>query len=345
MVTPDNNPKIESLDLTSFPEKTSLPLKIQTGLYINEVLKIDESAKSFSAKIVLRLKWKDSRLRFDTWKNGGETLFFVDEEAKSKLETIWQPKIKLANIADSNSDAYVERGIGLSIRYDGTVEYIQDFLGTFKVNFDLTAFPFDTQKMVINLKSQKFSLDKISIDMQQEDVDFSGFNQETKLREWRFSPLKFEASAFRSWQGSLHSQLSIEWQAMRDSTTSITTIFMPMCLILFTNYLVVIYLENEDLEKNVTMISGSLFAIIALDFTVSVNYPALKSNSIIHETFSVAYIFCWLLLWIALTVLNTNVSKSIASRYTISELIVFLRWSMPLILIVVMNYIFMSALL
>ncbi|MFI3157668.1 MAG: hypothetical protein QX199_16100 [Methylococcaceae bacterium] len=328
-------------DLTIFPTNTVLPIQVKTGFRIDKIEKINEKDKLFSADVKLRLKWRDLRLRFNSWENGSNVKTFTNNEAKKKLEEIWQPEVKIANI-NTQTGSFSERGTGLRIYYNGEVELIQDFFGVFKIEFNLMAFPFDTQNFNVALVSPRYGIEKVVLLAEQEDIDFSGLSQEAKLKEWSFSPFEFVESQVRGWEGLLRSELIIQLAAKRNPSGDLNKIFMPLLLILFADYIIVICSGSENLERNVSVISSSLLAIIAIDFTVSINYPALESGSMIDKVFMVGYGYSWFLLLVAITLLNPVITRHIASRHTILEAISTLKWSIPLLLTVVLTHIFIG---
>jgi hypothetical protein len=324
-------------DLLSFPKNIHLPMRVRAGLRIDNIENINQD-EVFSSYVKLRLIWKDSRLRFDVWKQGGKTKVFVNEEAKTQLSKMWNPGIQVDNLG-IRQDSFHEKGTGLIIHYNGYVEYIQVFFAEFKVNYNLTAFPFDTQHLNIDLISPRYTLSEIILSSDQQDIDFSGLSQDVDLREWRFSPLEFEESSFFEWDRRLHSKLSISLNAKRSPSSYVYTILMPLFLIFLTNYTLVIYFDDYDLEKNITTIGANLLAMIALDFTVSISYPSLEGNSIVILMFFIGYIYSWVLVLISFTLLNPPLSKYIASSYTLSEIALFLKWSTPLFLIIIITYV------
>jgi hypothetical protein len=134
--------------------------EVRLGLFIQQISQIDELAKTFKGELYIRLKWRDHRITFNNLdKNGSKFLnrFWKDQ--------IWLPPFYYSNTVDDVPILMGNR-VRVEIKRRGEpkrndVSRINEdyqFSGeenelnlvakdevTYKCNFDLSWFPFDTQ--------------------------------------------------------------------------------------------------------------------------------------------------------------------------------------------------------
>lgn len=72
------------------PDPEGPPVRIEVGLFLVDVIEINEVLESFKVDIRLQLQWQDSRL---SAKARGGSL----EECRLRLADIWHPEVDLIN--------------------------------------------------------------------------------------------------------------------------------------------------------------------------------------------------------------------------------------------------------
>src|SRR5581483_1919706 len=132
------------------PPGVEYPIKVSVMVWVNTITKIDEVEGSFTGEVDVKLRWNDPRLAFDQRTAGLDRQEYGFEEAPGKLATIWTPAVQLANM-DKGAD---DRS-GLVIYAKGDVELFRRTNAKFKCPLDFTRFPFDTQSLLVELRSPK----------------------------------------------------------------------------------------------------------------------------------------------------------------------------------------------
>ncbi|HYJ04941.1 MAG TPA: hypothetical protein VEX43_07390, partial [Chthoniobacterales bacterium] len=99
------------------PEAEAGPTKVSYAVWIGDITQIDSVAQTFSANLVLLLRWRDPQLAHD----GPGTKQF-------SLDSIWHPRIVIANEAGE-----VERSLPeiADVAPNGTAIYRQRLIGSF----------------------------------------------------------------------------------------------------------------------------------------------------------------------------------------------------------------------
>ena len=111
------------------PEAEAGPTKVSYAVWIGDITQIDSVAQTFSANLVLLLRWRDPQLAHA----GPGTKQYA-------LDAIWHPRILIANEAGE-----VERSLPevADVAPDGTAIYRQRLIGSFAQSLNLRSFPFD----------------------------------------------------------------------------------------------------------------------------------------------------------------------------------------------------------
>jgi hypothetical protein len=121
----------ETPALIERPDANSRPTEISVLIWVVDIHGIDSAQQSFTADIVVVLRWKDSRLAH----TGTGVAHYA-------LDQIWNPRVSIANETSS-----VSRKLPESVDVDSDVDvlYRQRYEGAFTQGLRLNSFPFDKQ--------------------------------------------------------------------------------------------------------------------------------------------------------------------------------------------------------
>lgn len=323
-----------------FPTEVATPLKVGVALTWNTVAKVNELTSTFEGSVDLRLRWCDPRLAFDVKEAGTDRQEFGGEAATAKLGTIWNPQLTLANM----NDKPIRNEPGLFIYADGTVVYIQRIRAIFEVPYKLAGFPFDRQNLSVKLLSTRYSAAQLALVQEQKDLDQSGVREGARLPGWEVLNTGFNASRARGWNGDFFPQCEVALTVLRQSTTHILIIFIPLFSVLFIPTLLTLY-AKADVAPRLGAWSGSILALIALNFTLTVRYPALDSHSLVAQVVAIGLCYQLLMVFLTMTALNLPVAQRVVSKDISLEIEGFLRWGVPIALVVlVLTRVFLTAL-
>ena len=147
-------------DLTTLPTGTGLPVVVRVGVFFAELKAIDDVAKAFTATVDVRLVWNDLRLRFPANEASNGFKEYRGTAATARLGEIWSPALSLLNLqGEADYDS-----AGLRLFPDGRVELMRRVTGAFAASFDAERFPFDRQRLGIEIASQTDPNTRVLID-------------------------------------------------------------------------------------------------------------------------------------------------------------------------------------
>ncbi len=316
------------------PLGKGLPIVVRTAVYFADIDDIDENEGTFVGTLDVRLRWEDPRLRYPASDTPRGFVELRDEAADAKLGEIWTPDVVVANLVDEPS----ELTRGLRIYPDGQVELMQRMSGSFACSFDFERFPFDRQQLTVELVARRETQEVVVLDYRQDDLDFTRLAEGTTIGGWTPGLIDFRREAIDGWHGESHARVWVSLQVVRQSGKSIPVIFVPLFASLFIPLLSMWLNKVEDGEFKIeafelaNIVIGGLFAVIALNFTIGAEYPALASaDNTVARLFGLNYLALATSLVVNLVLFRFNVIQRLFGRWVQEQLYLFLMWALPLL--------------
>lgn len=320
---------------SSLPLAGGLPVMVRTGLHFEQISAIDEDEGSCSATVDLRLRWQDARLAYP--KEDGSTFQnFKDAAAEARLAGMWAPRVELANTI--GSPAF--RTTSLRIYPDGRVELLQRTTTKFATSFDPQRFPFDQQKLAVEVVVRGEDQDRVMLDYHQDDLEFSSSVSDQNPARWALGLTNIRREPLPGLYGVLHSRLWIELQIRRQFTMAMAPIFIPLFASLLIP-LMAIYMnrvENGEFQIEAFELSniviGGLFAVIALNFTVNSAYPMLgDADNTVSRLFGLNYLVLGIAAGLIITLFRFNLVQRACGKYVQEQLYLSIVWAGPLLVL------------
>ncbi len=314
-------------DVRRIPENAPRPISIGVSVFVTSISKINDQTNTFEAILDLQLSWKDSSLAFDVHKMGTNRLIFNHDEATKKLETIWSPKLILANATVQGMEH------GVFINADGTVVFIQRMKGIFDSKYQLDAFPFDTQNLKIRIASEEYKTNQIILSQGQRDINNSGLGQDVSLSGWNAKKITFVRSFKRGWDGQYFPEMHANIVITRQPATHLFTILIPFFLVMLIPTIGTLYM-NTEVDKRLGYWSSSILALVALSFTYSARYATLPPDAIIMQLIVIGSAYQIVMILLSVTLFNSqNTDGWFSNKFIVPEIINYLRFAIPIALV------------
>jgi len=242
------------------PNAGGEPDEITVGLGLLDIAEIDDREQVFMADLYIEVEWQDPRLAVDGG-TGGELRTFT-------LDAIWHPRLTIVN------------GRGLDLRLpevatvdrQGKVVARQRAAGPLAVDLDLRDFPFDTQRLPINIVSYEYSPSEIVFSDASKLVarldDLGG-------EGWTYEAVEPEESAYRLQEGGRGaSQISFAVMAERQAGYYVFTLALPMTLILFLAWMAH-WLPVDVIPSRMGIATATVFSLIAFGVSFRLTLPKI----------------------------------------------------------------------
>lgn len=307
------------------PENIPKPLKVGVGLILNNLISLNEQSGIFEADVDLSLTWTDANLAFDPKKEGTTLLTLDAEQTAQELKSVWTPKIVITNIQKIVSDEP-----SMTIIPDGTVTYIQRIKADFKTNPDLKSFPFDSQSLTFYLDALDNTTNEIQFTQSQQDINHSGVRTGVSLAGWTMKGIDFSHSLARNAKGGYYPRFEAKISMDRISWPHLFA-FAPLLLIMLSPTIITLYSDSSTVGTRLTAWGAALLTLIATMFALNQKYPALQSDSILPQMTSIMMTYQFVMIVISMTFLNPAFTQRFKNPYIVSEVVSYLRWSIPAI--------------
>jgi len=268
----------------ALPEEISRPLRAHVSFRLLDVTKIQETSGEVSAIIEIRQAWQDPTLRFDAVKAGRQRLDYAGEDAKARIGEIWTPAlITEGQIGEARSSAS-----SISIYSDGRVQLIEQIAGDFRFRTDLSAFPFDTQRVSFSFVSQYHPSDDLVFVVNDSDRAVSSYADRLTISDWTAQSLTFRNESFYGWNARPFSRLSVEIDMSRNWPRYVLRIFVPFVAVLSVS----LFILWGAVSDRPSITYSALLALAALGFTFEASFPGSMSvNSPIALMISIGYFY------------------------------------------------------
>lgn len=311
-------------EAVAMPPGVSLPVRVGVAVFLNSATKINEVAGTYEASFDVRYRWRDPTLAYSVKEVGADRQQFGNEQMTAKLRKIWSPRLTIAN---QNGSALRTEG-GLFIYADGTVEQIQRIKAVLDTKYRLNAFPFDTQALSVRVLSTRYTGNQVALVQDQSDINASGIKETIAISGWTARRMEFEASSNVGWSGESFPELEAKVFIKRLPSGYLLAILTPFLLTLLVPSIMTLFIK-ADIAPRLTLWGGSILALVALNFTFSVRYPALGSESLVQQLITIGFGFQLLMIGVCATLFNPVVADRWVSKVVQAEMITFLRWAVP----------------
>jgi hypothetical protein len=257
---------------------------ITVTLYIFDIDEIDDVNQRFSIDLFFVASWSDSRLALPEAERREQIRTF-------SMDNIWTPRALIVN----------DRGLSnqlpriASVDDLGNVTARQRVSGDLAVSLELKDFPFDTQRLQIDVVSYQYSPDEVQFavnaDVSADAGSFSAAGWKLKIIEPDFEDFTVPAA------GMSRARLAYLIEAQRNSQYFLLTMFLPMSLIVFMSW-TVFWLQPDIVPARIGISTASIFSLLALGFSIRLSLPAVS-----YMTRADLFVIgCTLLVFVALAV-------------------------------------------
>jgi hypothetical protein len=264
--------------LMSPPLTNGQPVSVKVGLFLTNLIDVDEVKERFQISGYLFMTWKDPRLAFSP----DQTL----EQRTYNPEEIWTPRLFLVNETSKRET------VSTNIRgdADGTLHSVELFQAELTSSFPLETFPFDRQALEIFLQPFLDERGTMTIvyDAQQSGVGTEPF---VELAQWQILGLK--ATQERRAIGKSNRQiaeLEIDLLVKRRYRYYLWKVFLPLLLMVGIAYSA-FWIKIDDYYTQISITLTAILTEIAFLFAISNSLPKVPYLTFIDAFFLMSFVF------------------------------------------------------
>jgi hypothetical protein len=331
---------------TSLPGASGLPIRVKAAVTFVEIESFNENTATFKATVDVRLRWKDLRLRRPAAEAADPPRVLRGGEAQAELATLWVPDVELAN--QRSTPSYT--AAGLRIFPDGQVELTRRTTAEFATPHEVERFPFDPQKLQVELAIRGQTSDVVALGCDQRDLDDSRAAAGAHLDGWSLSHVTLRSEPLAGWYGATHARVVASLAIARHPGPTAMAIAIPVFATLLIPLLVIwlnrvregqLQLEAHQL---INLLIGGLFAVIALNLSISTRYTALGAgDNLVSRLLALCYVTLGISFLINLLLVRFRVVERTLGRYAQEQCYLVLRWAFPVLVLTMAGAMILSA--
>jgi hypothetical protein len=284
------------VDLRQHPTGGKTQVEVAVGLYVTNLVAIDETRENFEVGGYLTGTWKDPRLALAAGQNPDN-----NDRQKTKrtfrVEELWTPPIEAANSISHKTNSY-----SLEADRDGVVTYLERFDAAFSNDFALRKFPFDTQ--VLRFEFQPFLSAASGILFAAQPLPSTGVSpeQHTELAAWTIKDLRYTAEKVAG-NNLIPAAREALFQIVieRRSGFYIWKVFLPL-LMLTMIPVVVFWIDVKEFDWILKVPMTMLLSMVAFEFTIARDLPRIGYVTFLDTVFLASFAFCFLCIFEITTV-------------------------------------------
>jgi len=229
---------------------------VSIGLYVDQITEVDESTNSFAMQGFLDLIWCDPRLAFHPSTTSANVRILLEDEAQQELNNIWWPNLEFVN---QQQPVSIENLTQL-VHTDGTVEYRSKFSGHLASTFDLHAFPFDEQDLLVQIESFEWASDMMTF-LEHEGI--VGFSEEFHIPEWYVTAIREQIRHKKELRDhSDFSEFLATIHVKRDPGVYTTKVMIPLGVIILIS-MIIFWMDAEAFEDRLNASMTGLLTAVA----------------------------------------------------------------------------------
>jgi hypothetical protein len=296
----------ETAGVIERPKSNSGPTQISTLIWVVDINGIDSARQSFTADIVVVLRWKDPRLAH----TGSGVMRY-------SLDQIWNPRVSIENETSSVSHRLPD---SVEVEADGTVLYRQRYDGPFTQALRLKSFPFDKQTFRVHLVAVRYSPNEVQFVPDQKWVEgglkqAGGISPSITLPDWTIEHWDIKTLGYALVPGMEYSGYVFEFTASRNVQHYILKVILPLVLIVIMSW-TVFWIDPIHSNSQISVAVTSMLTLIAYRFAIDSQLPRLPYMTLLDAFIltSTVLVFFSLIEVLITTILETNQQRKLAKK-------------------------------
>lgn len=319
---------------TLLPTRVAPPgqvTEIKVGVWPLEAGEIDDKTQTFFADFYLALEWVDPRLAFEGLRFAGidgDDVWECDLPTKLLTEDslIWNPSLEFLALRGDPS----VRGPRLLVEADGTVYYEARIAGTFKAAFDFRDFPFDRQRLTLELQPYDTTENVVLVPY---ETFFEGLDpatlmasaEEVNFLDWTLVGVTVSTETV-DWGNEGYSSFRYSLDLARKPFQFVLNFFLPVFMLVILAG-AVFWLAPRETETRVNLSVTSLLTLVAFNLILRDQLPNLPYATLADQINSLSLLYAILAV---LAVVAIHATKARDQEGQLERRVPILRFAFPL---------------
>ena len=260
------------------PNPPSSPTVVKVGIFLMDIINLDEVNETFEAEFIIGAEWLDPRLAFDPSEAGTDRKLFQGSFQFDEAFTGWWPQLLIVNeIGTGDTNA-----VKVVVHADGRVRYLEQRNVILETPMKLQQFPFDEQTLEANLIAFGDYSDEVVLEVDERILgateEFSEKNKKVNIAQWQFENLELSSGTadFRYYGGrKSFSEINLAITLSRQSANFIWKVIFPLIVLVLLMW-AVFWLEVDNLSERLNLAFIGVLTIVAYQFLIDGTMPRIS---------------------------------------------------------------------
>jgi hypothetical protein len=262
----------------AMPNPPSSPTIVKVGVFLADIIDLDEVNETFQAEIVISAEWKDPRLAFDPAEAGTDEKLFQGEFQFNEVFSGWWPQLVIVNevgLGDTNA-------VRIVVHADGRITYQQQRNVTLETPMQLQRFPFDRQILEANIIAFGDFNDQVVLEVDERkrgaSEELAAQDHTVNIAQWEFETLELVSRTMdyrylgdRTEFSEIHMEISLT----RLSSNFIWKVIFPLTVLVLLMW-AVFWLEVDNLSERLNLAFIGVLTIVAYQFLIDGTMPRIS---------------------------------------------------------------------
>jgi hypothetical protein len=260
------------------PNPPSSPTEVKLGIFLADIIDMDEVEEAFQAEIIVIAEWQDPRLAFDAESEGSDYKLFQGEYQFNEIFAGWWPQLLIVNEIGSGDI----NALRVTVHSDGTVRYKDQRDVTLETPMALQSFPFDVQTLQADIISFGDYRDQVELVVDQSVLgateEYAEANRKVNIAQWDLLNLDLQEgiSDYRYYGAAKEfSQITMTVTLERKSSNMIWKVIFPLMLLVSLMW-AVFWMDIENLADRLNVAFIGILTIVAYQFLIDGNMPRIS---------------------------------------------------------------------
>ena len=260
------------------PNPPASPTVVTVGVFLANLLDLDEVTETFQVELIMVAEWDDPRLAFDPAVEGTETKIFQGQLQFNEGFAGWWPQLVIINEVGLGDISAIK----IEVRPDGHVRFMEARNVTLETPMRLEPFPFDTQTLQARMVAFGNDSDQVLLEVNQRML---GATEEhvkndklVNMAEWRLLNLdmvtRFSDHRFYG-EVKPVSELLFTVTLQREAASVLWKVVLPLIILVLLMW-AIFWLEVDNLSDRLNVAFIGILTVVAYQFLIEGSMPRIS---------------------------------------------------------------------
>ena len=299
------------------PGADSGPTRVEIAAWFADIWQFDSATQSFSASLVLVIRWYDPALAHA---GPGVRTYPIGQ--------VWHPQWLIINEGAAMKRTFQET---VNVTPNGDVIYRQRLIGSFQQPLNLRRFPFDqavfrVELVVTNARPGEIELGPAASAVAAGLPQGVGHAQPLTIQDWVVTSVGAGPNSYTLTPGNELVGYGIEFAASRRPQHYLLKVILPLLLILFMSW-AVFWIDPTMGASQISVAVTSVLTLIAYRFAIGNEVPKLPYLTLLDSLILLATILVFLSLVEVIATTALSINNRIETARAVDR---YARWAFPL---------------